>query len=89
MKFKLITSIASGVSLPWLYFAVVTVGPARYMGGEVGPATGERGVAGFIEFHGAGNAMLIYLKAIVLVAATAYAALSVYSYLKARHATKA
>lgn len=89
MKLKLITSIVSGASLPWLYFAAITVGPARIMNGEGALVTGKSGVAGFIEFHGTGNAMLIYLQAFVVVSVAAYAVLSVCSYLKARHATKA
>jgi len=48
--------------MPWTYFLVVTVGPVREIS-ESGEVIGKSGVAGFIEFHGLADALVIYVQA--------------------------
>ena len=61
MKSKIITSLIVGLLMPWTYFLVVTVGPVREIS-ESGEVIGKAGVAGFIEFHGIADALVIYVE---------------------------
>ena len=62
MKSKLLTSLIVGLILPWTYFLVVTVGPVREIS-ESGEVIGKSGVAGFIQFHGFADDLVIYVQA--------------------------
>ena len=66
MKAKLITSILFGILIPWLYFVFVNVGPIRYYDVDGDDIIGASGIAGFIEFNGITDSILIYLQAILV-----------------------
>ncbi|PPI85633.1 hypothetical protein KEHDKFFH_04180 [Marinobacter maroccanus] len=71
MKSKLITSVLAGLLVPWSYFLLVQVGPIRtYSDGK--EIIGESGVAGFIQFHGWQDALVLYGKAGAVCAAVAF-----------------
>lgn len=71
MKSKLLTSLIVGLVMPWTYFLVVTVGPVREIG-ESGEVIGKSGVAGFIQFHGFADALVIYAQAGAVCAVLAF-----------------
>ena len=89
MKPKLITSIVFGILVPWLYFVVVTVGPARHVGTEGKSNIGSSGISGFIEFHGIIGATEMYIKTALLCAGFVYIICTAYTYIEAHYATKA
>ncbi|MFB2707241.1 hypothetical protein [Marinobacter shengliensis] len=71
MKSKFLTSLIVGLVLPWTYFLVVTVGPVREIS-ESGEVIGKSGVAGFIQFHGFADALMIYAQAIAVCGVLAF-----------------
>lgn len=71
MKSKLLTSLIVGLVLPWAYFLVVTVGPVREIS-ESGEVIGKSGIAGFIQFHGFADALIIYAQAIAVCGVLAF-----------------
>jgi len=62
MKAKMVTSILSGLLIPWLYFLFVTVSPMTvYEEGEpVGPSRGASGITLFLEHNGIIESLVIY-----------------------------
>lgn len=57
--------------MPWTYFLIDTVGPVREIN-ESGEVIGKSGVAGFIQFHGFADALVIYAQAGVVCAVLAF-----------------
>mgnify|MGYP000984513959 FL=1 len=48
--------------MPWTCFLVISVGPVSEIS-EFGEVIGKSGVAGFIQFHGFADALMIYAQA--------------------------
>lgn len=71
LRSKLLTSLIVGLVLPWAYFLVVTVSPVREIS-EYGEVIGESGVAGFIQFYGFSDALVIYAQAIAVCGVLAF-----------------
>ena len=71
MKSKILTSLIVGLVMPWTYFLVVTVGPVREVS-DSGEVIGKSGVAGFIQFHGLADALVIYVQANVVCGVLAF-----------------
>ncbi|MEC7816548.1 MAG: hypothetical protein VX939_09760 [Pseudomonadota bacterium] len=71
MKAKFLTSLIVGLLLPWTYFLVFTVGPVREIS-ESGEVVGESGLAGFIQFYGFADALVIYAQAIAVCGVVAF-----------------
>jgi hypothetical protein len=71
LKSNVLTSLIVGLILPWTYFLIVTVGPVREIS-ESGEVIGKSGVAGFIQFHGFSDALVIYVQAIAVCAVLAF-----------------
>ena len=71
MKSNLLTSLITGLLMPWAYFLVVNVGPVREIS-DSGEVIGNSGVAGFLEFFGLTEALVIYAKAAAVCAVLAF-----------------
>ena len=71
MKSNLLTSLITGLLLPWTYFLIVNVGPVREIS-DSGEVIGNSGVAGFLEFFGLAEAIVIYAKAAVVCGVLAF-----------------
>jgi hypothetical protein len=83
MKSKLVTSLILGPLLPWVYFLFVTVGPARYTDSDGNTTIGESGgVTGFIEFYGALESTIIYVKTSLTCAVLVFSVCIVYTFAK-------
>jgi len=71
LKSKLLTSLIVGLVMPWTYFLIVTVGPVREVT-EFEEVIGKSGIAGFIQFHGLFDTLVIYAQAGAVCAVLAF-----------------
>ncbi|KZZ62858.1 hypothetical protein A3762_01915 [Oleiphilus sp. HI0125] len=88
MKPKLITSILLGSLFPWPYFLLITVGPIRSYDEAGKEIVGPGGLAGFIEFEGIADSLLIYSKAAAVSALVVFVICSIYEVVSKKCATK-
>jgi len=75
MLAKIITSALSGLLLPWAYFLMVDITPMNLFkdGVLISQAVHKSELELFIEFYGFKNALLLYLKSVIVCFVCAYA----------------